>query len=51
VDMGDEEDSSADSGEYTATFEGCTCDHDASSHEWGGGCPVEGCDCEGSWTE
>jgi len=35
----------------------CTCDHEPEEHGWGeksdcgGGCEVEGCDCEGGWEE
>jgi hypothetical protein len=37
--------------EYRPEFSDCTCDHDPEGHEWGGGCRVEGCPCEGGWTE
>jgi len=31
-------------------FTDCTCDHDPDDHGWGE-CEVEGCFCEGGWTE
>ena len=37
--------------EYQASFENCTCDHKPEDHDWGSGCNIEGCDCEGGWTE
>ena len=36
--------------EETTYFCDCTCDHDKDQHGWGS-CDVEGCDCEGGWTE
>lgn len=37
--------------EDLAYFEGpCTCEHGPGEHGWDG-CNVEGCECEGSWTE
>lgn len=31
-------------------IEDCTCDHPPDAHGWGS-CDVEGCLCEGGWTE
>ena len=31
-------------------IEDCTCKHDPDEHGWGE-CLVEGCPCEGGWTE
>jgi len=31
-------------------FGDCTCDHEPEEHGWQS-CDVEGCECEGSWSE
>ncbi len=31
-------------------MEDCTCEHEPGEHGWGE-CRVEGCACEGGWTE
>lgn len=31
-------------------MEDCTCEHKPEEHGWGE-CDVEGCPCEGGWTE
>jgi hypothetical protein len=36
--------------EDLAHMEDCTCDHEPEQHGWGN-CEVEGCNCEGGWTE
>jgi len=39
-----------DPDDYPTSFEDCTCEHDPEDHGWGV-CNVEGCECEGGWTE
>lgn len=31
-------------------FTDCTCDHESDEHGWGS-CNVDGCPCEGGWSE
>lgn len=31
-------------------FTDCTCEHGSDEHDWAS-CNVDGCDCEGGWSE
>jgi hypothetical protein len=46
----DDEDSEELLPEDLVHIEDCTCDHEPDEHGWGE-CNVEGCPCEGGWTE
>lgn len=46
----DDEDSEELLPEDLVHIEDCTCDHEDDQHGWGE-CNVEGCPCEGGWTE